>query len=654
VTTGDVLWRPTPESLERMQLAGYLRWLGDEKGRVFERYRDLWEWSVGDLEGFWRSIFEYFEVVAEGDPAEVLTAADMPGAQWFPDVRLNYAENALVGPDDETVLIAVSQSRHDIEMTRGELRSVVARAAASLRRLGVGPGDRVAGYLPNIPEAVIALLATASLGAIWAVCAPELGMRSVLDRLRQVRPKVLIAVDGYMYGDKAIDRREEVRAISSALPTLEASVLVPYLGGERSPGELSWADLVSEPAEPSYLKVPFGTPLWVLFSSGTTGLPKAIVHSHGGIVIEQLKSHALQSDTGRGDRYFVYCTTTWVMWNLLVSGLLVGATVVLMDGNPSYPDRAELWRVVAETGTTVFGCGAAFLIGCRQQGQTPGTQFDLSRLRHVLSTGSPLPADGFAWVYEAVSPTVFLQSGSGGTDVCTGFVGGSPWLPVRAGEIACCLLGVDAVAFDEDGLPVVGELGELVIRKPMPSMPVCFWDDPDGQRYRAAYFEKYPGYWRHGDWVKFLESGSCVITGRSDGTLNRGGVRLGTSEFYSALRDLDDVLDSLVVHVEDASALGQLILFVETRDGSDLDAGARDRIVASLRSSLSPRHVPDQIVTVPAIPYNLTGKKLEVPVKKLLQGVPRQQVLSDGAVRDPAVLDAFEAFAASIRTSEPK
>lgn len=637
---GDILWEPPVHSDFRMNR--YMTSLSDTHGHAFADYAQLWNWSTHDLSGFWRSIWDYFDVVADGDPAEVLVDPQMPGARWFPDVRLNYAENQLRGDDEQTVVIALSQTRDRITLTRGQLRDQVARAAAGLRRLGVGPGDRVAAYLPNIPEALVAMLATTSIGAVWAVCAPELGVRSVLDRFEQLEPKVLIAIDGYRYGAKPIDRAQDVSTISAALPSLSATVHVPYLGSVAH-GAVTWADLTATPAAAHYERVPFAHPLWVLFSSGTTGLPKAIVHSHGGIVVELQKALGLHSDLGQDDRYFVYCTTTWVMWNIQVSALLLGTSIVLFDGDPSYPHADRLWQVVATHGVTVFGAGAAFLMGCRKAEMQPENVFDLSALRGITSTGSPLPAEGFRWIYESVKTDVYLQSTSGGTDVCTSFVGGTPLLPVRAGEITAPALGVLARALDTAGNPVVDELGELVISAPMPSMPVCFWNDADGEKYRASYFTQYPGQWRQGDWVIFNTRGACAITGRSDGTLNRGGVRLGTSEFYSALGDIPEVEDSLVVHLDDpAGGMGALLLFVQLRSDTHLGEVLRRDIVQRLRQRLSPRHTPDDIVEVPTIPYNLTGKKLEVPVKRLLLGAAREAVISDGALRDPRSLDAFE------------
>lgn len=638
---GEVLWEPSASTIHDSRMGEYARWLAERGTLTPDGYNALWRWSTTDLAPFWRSIWDYFEVLADGDSARVLVDAAMPGAQWFPDVRLNYAENTLRGEDTQTVLTAFSQTRDTITLTRAELRDQVARAAAGLRRLGVGPGDRVAAYLPNIPEALIAMLATTSIGAIWAVCAPELGVASVLDRLQQLEPAVLLTVDGYRYGAKAIDRTAEVREIRTGLPTAQ-TIYVPYLGLAMSDA-LSWDELISQPAQPRYERVTFDHPLWVLFSSGTTGLPKAIVHSHGGIVLELQKALGLHSDLTSTDTYFVYCTTTWVMWNIQVSALLLGTAIVLFDGDPAFPGPQTLWQTVEHAHVTVFGAGAAFLMNCRKSGVRPRDSFDLHRLRAISSTGSPLPPEGFRWIYDAVGSDIYLQSTSGGTDVCTSFVGGTPLLPVRAGEITAAALGVAARALDTAGDPVTDQLGELVISAPMPSMPVYFWNDPDGTKYRSAYFEQYPGQWRHGDWVIFNSRGGCVISGRSDGTLNRGGVRLGTSEFYSALDDLKEIQDSLVVHLDDATGgMGSLLLFVSLADGAHLDDNLRVRINGQLRQRLSPRHVPDHIIAVPDIPYNLTGKKLEVPVKRLLLGAPRDSVVSEGALRNPRALDAFE------------
>ncbi|MER7269516.1 acetoacetate--CoA ligase, partial [Micromonospora carbonacea] len=566
---GDVLWTPPADVRERSRIGAYLRWLAEHRGLEFADYAALWEWSVTDLDGFWRSVWDHFGVVAHTGPTATLADPAMPGARWFPGATLNYAENVLRMPglgDDDPVVIAHGQTRAPQTLTAAELREQVRRVAAGLRRLGVGPGDRVAAYAPNIPETYVLLLATASLGAIFSSCAPEFGTRSVTDRWRQIEPTVLVAVDGYRYGDKPVDRRGEVAAIRAALPSLRHTVAVAYLdpAGPAPDGAVSWAELAAPTDEPlTFAGVPFDHPLYVLYSSGTTGLPKPIVHGHGGILLEHLKMLALHHDLGPGDRFFWFTTTGWMMWNFLVSAPAVGAAIVLFDGNPGHPDLGGLWRLAAETGTTYFGTSAPFLLACRKAGLVPREVADLSALRGVGSTGAPLPAEGFTWVYEAVGTDLQLQSLSGGTDVCTGFVGGVPLLPVHAGEITCRALGARVEARSADGTPVLGELGELVITAPMPSMPVGFWNDTDGSRYREAYFELYPGVWRHGDWITINERGGCVITGRSDATLNRGGVRLGTAEFYSVVEGLDEVVDSVVVHLEDdEGGAGELLLFV--------------------------------------------------------------------------------------------
>jgi acetoacetyl-CoA synthetase len=523
----------------------------------------------------------------------------------------------------------------------------VGRVQAGLRRLGIGPGDRVAAYLPNVPEAVVALLATAGLGAIWTSCAPEFGVRSVVDRLAQVEPRVLLAVDGYRYGSNAVDRREELAAIRRALPSLEATVLLPYLDPEAAlDGVLIWAELTAEPGELAFASVPFEHPLYILYSSGTTGLPKPIVHGHGGILLEHLKVLGLHHDLGPADRFFWFTTTGWMMWNYLVSGLGVGSTLVLFDGSPAHPDLAALWRMASEEGATYFGTSAPYLVACRRAGIRPAEVADLSRLRGVGSTGAPLPAEGFRYVYDAVSPSAQLQSVSGGTDMCTAFVGGSPLVPVWEGEISCRCLGAAVEAFSPDGRPLIGEQGELVLTQPMPSMPIGFWNDPDGARYRAAYFDAFPGVWRHGDWITITERGSCVISGRSDATLNRGGVRVGTAEYYAVVESLPEIADSVVVHLE---AADELLLFVALRDGATLDDGLLARLRAEIRGALSPRHVPDRIVAVPAVPRTLSGKKLEVPVKRILTGTPVDEAASRGSLANPHALDAFAAFSSSNR-----
>jgi acetoacetyl-CoA synthetase len=646
VTQGQVLWTPPADARQRFVLGRYLEWLRTERGLDLAGYDELWQWSVSDLEGFWASVWDFFEVRASTPYERVLGSREMPGAEWFPGARLNFAAHMVGRPEDldRPAVVAYSQSRERIELTFGDLREQVARARAGLQRLGVGPGDRVVAYLPNIPETLVAFLATASLGAIWATCPPEFGVRSVLHRLGQLEPRVLLAVAGYRYGEKHVDRREQIAEIRAGLPSLETVVHVPYAGGadDALPEAVTWDELLGEPAELAFDPLPFAHPLYVLFSSGTTGLPKAIVHCHGGILLEHLKNHGFSWDLQPGDRLQWFTTTAWMMWNALVSVLLHRASIVMIDGNPAYPDLSFQWRVLEETKPTFFGLSPAFTMACRKDGLEPGRLFDLSSVRMVCEAGSPLPLEGYAWLYEQFGPDVNVNVGSGGTDVCTGIVQGIPLLPVYAGEMSTRMPGVDADAFDADGNPVVGELGELVIKQPMPSMPVAFWNDPDGSRYREAYFEHYPGVWRFGDWILFTERGSAVITGRSDATLNRGGVRLGTSELYSVVEELDEVLDSLIVHLE---AQDELLLFVVLRPGLELDEKLDKRIKGALRTSLSPRHAPDTVVAVPAIPRTLTGKKLEVPVKRILTGAQVSEVAASDALVEPAAIEPFAEYA---------
>jgi acetoacetyl-CoA synthetase len=627
------LWEPPADARASTNVGRYLDWLEERRGLRFESYEELWRWSVDDLPGFWGSIWEHFGLGEMGD--EVLRHPEMPGTVWFPDARVNYAARALATTGDGLAVIARSQSGPERRLTWDELRGQVAGCRAGLLRAGVTRGDRVVGYLPNGLEALVAFLATASLGAVWASCPPEFGVRSVLDRFGQLDPTVLLKVDGYTYGGKQIDRRAEVESIVESLPTLRAVVDV----------DTEWDGLLAEAGPLEFEALPFDHPLYVLFSSGTTGLPKPIVHGHGGILVEHLKSLSLQHDMGPGDRFFWFSTTGWMMWNLLVSGLCVGATVVLFDGDPGWPDLGTLWKVAAETGVTIFGVSAPFLLACRNAGLRPTDAGDLSAIRSIGSTGAPLPAEGFEWVYEQL-PSVWLASISGGTDVCTAFVGGSPLVPVVSGEISCRFLGARVEAFDEDGDSLVGEQGELVVTAPMPSMPVGFWGDADGQRYRDAYFSRFPGVWDHGDWVTITERGSCIITGRSDATLNRAGVRLGTSEFYAVVEAIPEVHDSLVVHLEDSDGgAGQLLLFVHLADGAELDDDLRRRIAGELRSRLSPRHVPDEVHAVPVVPRTHSGKKLEVPVKRILLGADPDDVASKGSLAEPTSLEAFVTLA---------
>jgi acetoacetyl-CoA synthetase len=647
---GDALWTPPDDLRQQTEIGRYMRWLAEERGRNVTSYDDLWRWSVRDLEGFWGSISDFFGIQHHARYERVLATREMPGAQWFPGARLNYAEHMVGASEDRdrVAIVARSQTRPPIELTFGELREQVSRARAGLERLGVGPGDRVAAYLPNIPETLVAFIAAASLGAIWASCAPEFGTRSVVDRFAQIEPRVLLAVGGYGYRDRYVDRRQEVETIRAGLPSVEHVVAVPY-GDAVIPDAVGWFELLAEPAPLRFDPVPFDHPLYVLFSSGTTGLPKAIVHGHGGQLLEHHKNQGLGWDLRPGARLMWFSTTAWMMWNALVSALLLRSSIVMLDGDPAWPDLLEQWRLAEQLRPTVMGVSPPYLMACRKAGLEPGRELDLTSIRALCTAGSPLPAEGYGYAFEQLAPGALLINGSGGTDVCTGIVSGSFAQPVYEGEISGRCLGVDSHAFDPDGNELVGELGELVITSPMPSMPVALWGDQDGERYRSSYFDRYPGIWRQGDWIMFTERGSCVITGRSDATLNRGGVRLGTGEFYAVVEELPEVLDALVVHLEDAGGgSGELLLFVVPADGVAIDDELRARIASQLRDELSPRHVPDRIVAVPAIPRTLTGKKLETPVKRLLRGEMPEQVASRGSLADPAALDAFVALAAEM------
>jgi acetoacetyl-CoA synthetase len=632
---GEVL-RPVPaDAVETSLMGTFLRTVG------LSSYEELWRWSVDSPDAFWHSVIDFFElrVDAYGD---VLTDASMPGTPWLPGALLSYPEHALREDWTGTAIVGLSQTRDRVELSFDELREQVARCRAGLTRLGVEPGDRVAGYLPHIPEAIVAFLATASLGATWVSCPPEFGTRAVVDRLGQVDPVVLIAVDGHRYGGKDIDRRAEVVAVSESLPSLRTTVTIPYLGDTVLAGTLDWSDLLADTGPLEFDAVPFDHPLYVLFSSGTTGLPKAIVHGHGGILLEHHKALGLHNDVRAGDRFFWFSTTGWMMWNYAVSALLHGAAVVCFDGNPSWPDPDALWAMAERERLTYFGTSASFLMGCRAAGQDPAATHDLTTLRGIGSTGSPLPAEGYRWVHDRFGPEVLLNSASGGTDVCSAFVGAAPLLPVRAGEIPGPMLGCRVEAFDDAGRPVVDAPGELVLTVPMPSMPVGLWGDADGSRLRAAYFERFPGVWAHGDWITIHPDGGCVISGRSDSTLNRGGVRLGTSDFYTVVEDVPGIADSLVVHLEDAEGgAGTLVLFVVVRPGVTFDDRLRSEIVGRLRSQMSPRHVPDEIVALDALPRTLSGKKLETPVKRLLGGAHPDEVAARESLVHPEALTAI-------------
>jgi acetoacetyl-CoA synthetase len=651
---GTLLWEPSKELKENARISDYMEWMKAEKDLSFEDYNQLWEWSVTDLEGFWASVWEYCGIKASKPYERVLGESAMPGAEWFPGAELNYAEHVFRHApyrQDKPAILHQSEVRSLGEVSWDELQEKTAALAAGLREMGVGRGDRVAAYLPNIPEAVIALLACASIGAVWSSCSPDFGAGSVVDRLEQIEPKVLLAVDGYRYGGKDYDRMDVVAKLQDEIPTLQKTVVLPYLSGDPDTSALenvvAWDDLLGghEGAELAFEQVPFDHPLWVLYSSGTTGLPKAIVHSQGGILIEHLKKAVLHIDLGPDDRFFWFTTTGWMMWNLVVAGLLTGSTVLLYDGNPGHPDMNVLWEFAEKTGMTCFGTSASYITACMRADIEPGRDFDLKHLESIGSTGSPLPPEGFEWAYEHIRQDLWLFSTSGGTDLCTAFVGGVPLLPVRAGELQARSLGAKVEAFDEEGNSQVDDVGELVITEPMPSMPIYFWNDPEGERYRESYFDVYPGVWRHGDWIKVKDNGACVIYGRSDSTINRGGIRMGTSEIYSAVDKVEEVADSLVVDVPREGGSSFMPLFVVLQEGLDLDEDLKNSIKGSIKENTSPRHVPNEIFAVPEIPKTLNGKKLEVPVKKILSGTPPEEAASKESLSNPASLDRFAELA---------
>jgi acetoacetyl-CoA synthetase len=632
-----ILWTPSEERIERATLTRYMRWLEEKHGLHFDGYHDLWRWSAFDIEAFWRSIVDFCGVrFAEGGE-RVLGSEVMPGASWFPGSRLSYAEHVFAGKDPSALAIQHASECRSLErLTWGELRAQTAAIASGLREVGVVAGDRVAAYMPNIPETVASLLACASIGAVWSSAAPEFGARSVIDRFAQIEPKVLLAIDGYRYGGKDFDRSELVSRIASEISSLERVVRLGYLDGT------GWEDgFLGSDSALEFAALPFDHPLWVLYSSGTTGLPKPIVHGQGGILLEQLKKALLHLDAQSGDRMFWFTTTGWMMWNFIVGMLLSEASIVLYDGNPGYPDMGTLWDLAAKTGMTMFGTSAAFVSACMKAGVTVRSEGrDLSALRAVGSTGSPLSPEAFQWIYDQLPADTWLFSTSGGTDLCTAFVGGVPTLPVYLGELQARSLGAAIESWDPDGKPLIGEVGELVITRPMPSMPVFFWGDSDGSRYQESYFSMYPGIWRHGDWIEITPRETAVIYGRSDSTINRGGVRMGTSEIYRAVLAVDEVVDALVVDVprEDRDWMP---LFVVLREGASLDEALEREIKRRVREDCSPRHVPDEIRQIAEVPRTLSGKVLEVPVKRILMGTPADQAASRESLANPDALDYF-------------
>jgi acetoacetyl-CoA synthetase len=650
---GDLLWTPSPERVDKANLTAFTRWLASERGKSFASYSDLWQWSVDDLEGFWQALWDYFKVQSSAPHTRVLADRKMPGAQWFPGARLNYAQNILRHErPDATALLYLNERAPLASLSWQELGRKVRILATQLRRMNVRPGDRVVAYMPNIPETVIAMLATTSIGAIWSSVGPDFGTRGVLDRFTQLAPKVLFYVDGYQYGGKPFVRKDEVHKIIDQLDTLERVIYLPYLNrddrGTFHEHSVLWDDLLSHPPVPAsefqFEQVPFDHPLWILFSSGTTGLPKPICHGHGGIILEQLKHCQFNFDAADGDRLFFFTTTGWMMWNFLVSSLLSNVVPVLYDGNPAWPTPDVLWKMVDDSGAKLFGTSPTYIAGLEKAGIVPRELASLKSLQSVTLAGSPVTPEVMDWIYKNVKQDIWVASGSGGTDVCTGFVIGAPSLPVYAGEIQVRSLGCAVYAFNERGESVVNQVGELVVTEPMPSMPVYFWNDPGNKRYLESYFTEYPGIWRHGDFFRMNDRGGCFVLGRSDATLNRHGVRIGTAEIYRSLATLPELDDALIVNLDLPQGKFFMPLFVKLKSGAVLDEPLRDKIRATLRREYSPRHVPDKIYQLESIPFTLTGKKMEVPVRKILMGVAPEKAANRDAVANPQALDWFIAY----------
>ncbi len=649
MTTAKVLWEPTSDGIDKANITRYSRWLEAELDIGPTPYPELWRWSVEELEEFWDSVWRYFKVKSAEPHSAVLERRVMPGASWFPGAKLNYAEHVLSGRDPgKTAILTKTEGDELGALSWDEVGKKTAAFAESLRGLGVRKGDRVAAYLPNVPETVMSMLACASIGAVWSSCAPDFGSVSAVDRFKQIAPKILIATEGYAYKGKRVSKTDAVAQIREAIPSIERVITV---GGEGSTrGALHWGDLSSGRAGAlGFEPLGFGDPLYVVYSSGTTGLPKPIVHGHGGMLLEHLKTLSFHNDLGPEDRMFWYTTTGWMMWNYLVSALLLDSTIVLYEGDPFYPGPEALWSLAEESGMTFMGASAAYVGAMMKSGYEPGENHNLGKLRGFGSTGSALTPDAFEWVYSRVKSDVWLASISGGTDLCTAFVGGCPVLPVRAGEIQCRNLGADVAAFDEGGRSVIDEMGELVIRQPMPSMPVFFWGDETGARYRESYFGVYPGVWRHGDWIRINVDGSCVIYGRSDATIKRMGVRMGTSEMYRVVESIPQVSDSLVVDMEFLGGRSYMPLFLVLRGGAELDDGLRDEVRRKIRAELSPKLVPDDIFSVPDIPRTINGKKLEVPVRRIFLGVEPSKVYNPGSLKNPDSMDYFIEFSRKIK-----
>lgn len=652
---GDILWEQSKQFKDESVMAKYMEWLQKKKGLTFDSYEELWEWSATEIEDFWESVWKYYEVTHSETYDTVLKNRDMPGATWFTGAKLNYTEHIFRhAKEDEVAIFYKSESTSLQEMTWGELKRKTAALATYLKKIGVQPGDRIVGYLPNIPETVIALYASASIGAIWSSCAPEFGKGSTLNRFQQIEPKVFIGTDGYQYNGEVYERLELISAIQKELPTVEQTIIVPNIHDTYDQNTLensiSWDDVMQEEGELTFEQVPFEHPLWIVFSSGTTGLPKSMVQGHGGILLNQFVTHSLQGNLKEGDRSFYYTTTTWIVWYNLVSSLVVGAKIILYDGSPGYPNISALWELVDETEANMFGISPPYLEQCMKAGIVPKESFNLQSLESISCTGSPLSPETFKWVYDYVKDDVWLSPISGGTDICGVIVGASPLVPVYLGEMSCRNLGISVHVYNEKGETVINEMGEMVITEPMPSMPLFFWNDPDGKKYEESYFDLYPGVWRHGDLLEITDRGSAIIYGRSDATINRGGIRAGSSEIYNAIEPIQEIIDSLVV---DLSGLGKksfMPLFVVLRENAQLTDALKETVIENIRREVSPRHVPDQIIAVPAIPRTLTNKKMEIPIRRILQGSAVEDVISVDTMLNPDSIQFFIQYAETLNS----
>ena len=646
------LWTPSDETIASANITSYISWL-TARGIEVSNYDELWRWSVDHIEDFWESLWDYFELTYSKKWSAVLTERKMPGAEWFPGVRLNYAENIFARRDDSKPMLLFKGENTELqEVSWAEIEEQTRRLATTLNKLGVEEGDRVVAYLPNIPEAIVALLAVSSIGAIWSSCPPDFGKSSVLDRFSQIEPKVLLAVDGYDFGGKTHDRRPVLAEIQQALPTVEQTLLIDHISKETADlkNTVLWSQALRDADDSvlTFAQLPFDHPLWIVYSSGTTGLPKPIVHGHGGVILEHYKAVVFHNDIKPDDRFYWYSSTGWMMWNYLIGALFAKATLVIYNGSPAYPNANAQFELAEKAGVTYFGTSAAFISACLNAGIHPSQDYDLSAIRAVGSTGSPLSTDGFRWIYENINKDLALESLSGGTDLCTAFVGGARTLPIYMGEIQGASLGANVQAFDEEGKPIRNKVGELVITEPMPSMPLSFWNDEGMALYRESYFSMYPGIWRHGDWIQFNDRGGCVIFGRSDSTINRQGVRMGTSEIYRVVESFEEILDSLIIDLEFHGRESFMPLFLVLKEGVVLNEDLKTRIGNKLRRDVSPRHVPNEMLTIDEVPYTLSGKKMEVPIRKILLGMEVDRAANLGAMRNPEAIDFFQEYASQL------